>query len=262
MNSGKRRAEVERLANAAAGDWCPGGGWQFPFDFGDGIVARTYSPTQAELHPWRRNIMLAELDAIYAGRYDGLSVLDLGAGEGAMALALWQRGVRDITCVEVRPTNVEKAKFVFGHFGVDARIVEADVEAYLAAETRRYDVVLFMGLLYHLISPFPVLKRIGEMAGDAMVIETVLALPTPVSFANDPQYSPTPAGFFIRRDSAASHTAGTIDLELWPTPEGFFDLLRHGGFSTFKKAEYGPNPPHYFATNQRILGIARKPRET
>ena len=176
MTPDEIRAEVDRLAKAAAGDWCPGGGWQFPFDFGDGIVAPTYTPTQAELHPWRRDIMLAQLDRIYAGRYGSLSVLDLGAGEGAMALALWQRGVRDITCVEVRPNNVAKAEFVFAHAGAGVAVVEDEVETHLADETRQYDLVLFMGLLYHLVDPFAVLKRIGAVCRDTMVIETVLAL--------------------------------------------------------------------------------------
>src|SRR3954451_4140028 len=158
------RTEVHRLARAAAGDWCPNGGWQFPFDFGNGIIAPTYTPVQAGLHPWRRDVMLRELDNIFAGRYDELSVLDLGAGEGAMAVALWQRGVRSITCVEVRPNNIAKAKFVCNHFGVEAFYIEEEVGSFLSHETKKYDLILFMGLLYHLVDPFPILKKIGELS--------------------------------------------------------------------------------------------------
>ena len=252
------RAEVERLALAAAGDWCPGGGWQFPFDFGHGIVAPTYSPVQSELHPWRRDVMLRELDKIYSGCYAELSVLDIGSCEAAMAVALWQRGVRDITCVEVRPNNIAKAKFVSAHFGAEIKHVEEEVEKFLVRDTRTYDLVLFMGLLYHLIDPFIIMRRIGEKTLETMVIETVLACPSSLAFANDPVYSPTKAAFFIRQDNVASHTAGTIDLELWPTPEAFFALIRHAGFAGFLKADYGPEPPRYFSTDERILGIARK----
>ncbi|MHB9119715.1 MAG: methyltransferase domain-containing protein [Burkholderiales bacterium] len=253
------RAEVDRLAKEAASEsWCPGGGWQFPFDFGNGLVAPTYTPTQAELHPWRREVMLRELDALYAERYGSLSVLDLGAGEAAMSIALWERGVRDITCVEVRPNNIAKARFVASHFGADLKIVEATVEDYLQTDNRKYDLVLFMGLLYHLLDPFAVMRRIGDLTGEVLVIETVLARPMPVTFANAPAYSPTPASFFVREDTVQSHTAGTSDLELWPTPEALFTLLRFARFRQFNKADYGNKPPAYFATDERILGIAIK----
>lgn len=258
MTPDQIRAEVQRLATADAGDWCPDGGWQFPFDFGHGIVAPTYAPIQAELHPWRQDVMLAELDRIYAGRYADLSVLDLGACEGAMALALWRRGVRDITCVEVRPNNVAKARFVFERFDADIAVIESDVEAHLARDTRTYDLVLFMGLLYHLIDPFVIFKRIGALCRDTMLIETVLARPATLTFSNDPGYSPTRAAFFVRQDSVVNPTAGTIDLELWPTPEAFIVLLRHGGFPRFTKADYGSSPPRYYDTDERVLGVARK----
>ena len=91
------KTEVLRLAAKAKGDWCPNGGWQFPFDFGHGIVAPTYSPTQVDIHPWRREVMLRSLDAIYAGKYQDLSVLDLGAGEGAMTKQMPSLFLQDMT---------------------------------------------------------------------------------------------------------------------------------------------------------------------
>lgn len=108
MTPDQIRAEVERLALAAAGDWCPGGGWRIPFDFRHGVVAPTYTPVQSEVHPWRRDGMLSEFDKIHTDRYAELSVREISSGEVAMTVALWRHRVRDITCVEVQPNNSAK----------------------------------------------------------------------------------------------------------------------------------------------------------
>lgn len=252
-------SEVARLGQAAAGAWCPGGGWQYPFDFGDGLVAPTYSPTQHRIHPWRRDAMLALLDRHTGGQYGDLSVLDLGSGEGAMALALWRRGVRDITCVEARANNVDKARFVFNVFGAEPRLIHADVSAFLREDGRQHDIVLFMGLLYHLLDPFTIMAAIGERTRRAAVVETVIARPRLNGFDNRAEYQPLPdAAFHIRRDTVQSHTAGLCDLELWPTPAGLQLLLEHGGFTDWHEAAYDADAPDWFSNGERALGVAIK----
>jgi len=90
--------------------------------------------------------MLNNLDKVYTGRYQQLKVLDLGSCEGAMALALWERGVRDITCVEARSSNVEKSRFVFRVKKANIVVVHQDVLSFLRANQKQYDLILFIGL--------------------------------------------------------------------------------------------------------------------
>lgn len=252
------RIEANRLSRLSGWEGGPQEGWQYPFDLGHGIIARTYTDVQAELHPWRRDVLLNNLDAIFAGRYHQLSVLDLGACEGSMALALWERGVRDVTCVESRAINVEKARFVFRVKKADIFVVQDDVISFLNRDTRHYDLVLFMGLLYHLLDPFQAMRLTAQRVRGVLAMETVVSKPHELRFDNVPHYSPSLGGFFVRHDSALCNTAGLTNLELWPNREGLEMLLGETGFSNIREMDYGPNPISWYATKQRVMLLASR----
>jgi hypothetical protein len=175
-----------------------------------------------------------------------------------MALALWEKGVRDITCVEGRSINVEKARFVFKVKKANIVVIEDDVADFLAHDVRRYDLVLFMGLLYHLLDPFQTMRLAAQRALGYMAVETVLAKPHDLSFDNVPHYSPSPGGFFVRHDSAKCNTAGLSNLELWPDRKGLETLLEEAGFSDLREMDYGADPINWYSTKQRIMMMASR----
>ncbi len=249
--------EVNRLAKKAAGDWCPNGGWQFPYDFGEGIIAPTYTPTQS-MHLWRREVLLESINKLIPKEERAsLPVLDLGGGEGAMSIGLWSLGFRDITMVEVRQLNLEKARFAANHFQADIDFHLSTIDDFFQNNTRRFEVTIFMGLLYHVLNPFNALERIGEITSKYMVLETSLSLPRVWGFKNRKDYRPSSAAFYIRIDSAKSHTAGMHDLELWPNMEAVELLIRHGGFNRIKQLNAKDAPPD-FSNNSRVIILAEK----
>ncbi|BCB26933.1 hypothetical protein SKTS_18190 [Sulfurimicrobium lacus] len=238
-------------------DWCPNGGWQFPFDFGHGIIAPTYTPVQ-QMHPWRRDMLVSIIQENVPANYADLSVLDLGAGEGAMAVALWAMGFREITCVENRPLNIEKAQFACEVYGAKANFVHSTVDEFLSQNDNSYDIVIFMGLLYHVLNPFEMARAIGRVARHSCISETVIAQPRLTGFDNRPNYQPSEAAFYIRVDSTKSHTAGIYDLELWPTEDALITLFQHGGFN---KVQLIPNKgivPPDFQSGGRRFAFAKK----
>ena len=254
------RAEAHRLSLLSGWEGGPSEGWQYPFDLGHGITTTTYTEVQSELHPWRKKVLLNNLDKLYAGQYEKLSVLDLGACEGSMALALWERGVRDITCVEARSINAEKARFVFKVKKANISVVEQDVKSFLEQDDRQYDLVLFMGLLYHVLDPFLLLHLSAQRirAEGTLAMETVVAIPHDLKFDNVEHYSPSREGFFIRHDSTLCNTAGLSNLELWPNEEGLKTLLKETGFTNIREMDYGRNPDTWFETNQRVMMLASR----
>lgn len=173
-----------------------------------------------------------------------------------MALALWERGVRDITCVEARSNNVEKARFVFKVKKAGIHVIQQDVLSFLGTDHRHYDLVLFMGLLYHLLDPFQTMRLTAQRTRGVLAMETVVAKPKELKFDNVPHYSPSSAGFFVRHDSVLSNTAGLSNLELWPNREGLEILLSEAGFTDIHEMDYGDKPIDWYATQQRVMLLA------
>ena len=134
--------EVARLS--ALGTFQPGleGGWNYPFDFGHGVIAPVYAEINRTLMPWRRERFSEMLAGCLKGRAAAdASMLELGAAEGHTAEAAWQLGVRDITCVEVNPLHLQKARFVADVKGYDYQFVEGEALHFLVENTRMFDVV-------------------------------------------------------------------------------------------------------------------------
>lgn len=253
------RDEAERLAAASAWAGCPAGGWQFPFELGDGFVTRTYNPHQARVHPWRRQVLLANLDKLFAGRYGQISVLDLGACEGAMSEGLWQRGVRDITLVEARPINVTKAKFVAKVKGYDFHFVQAPLEDFLASEKKTYDVVLLLATLQTLLNPFGVSRQIARCTGQLAVYDTTVAVAENITIRNAANSgTPSSAAFFLRSFSPEATTAGLRDLELWPTRDALELLVKESGFRRTWEADYGRDPDPWYTSGEWVMLFAEK----
>jgi hypothetical protein len=251
--------EAEQLAQASAWPGCPAGGWQFPFDLGGGLVARTYVPLQAKLHPWRRKILLDNLDRLLGKEYADLSVLDLGGCEGAMAAGLWERGVRDITLVEARHVNIEKAHFIARLKGYEFKVLETEVVDFLKSADRSYDIVLFMELLQLLPDPLGVSRLVAQHTHRTAVFDTAVAVPSQFTIRNSQQYgAPTTEGLFLRNVSPEANTGALGTLELWPTRGALELLLKHAGFARLTEAAYGQDPYNWYSSGERTMLFALK----
>ncbi|MDY0313037.1 MAG: class I SAM-dependent methyltransferase [Desulfobacterales bacterium] len=103
------------------------------------------------------------------GGLDGKSVLDIGANDGFFTLAAIMAGAREVTAVDMNwetwPRNIRYAGEVWQ---VKPRIVTADFRAH--DFPRRYDVIFFLGVLYHLEDVFGGMKTLSRLLADDGVI--------------------------------------------------------------------------------------------
>jgi SAM-dependent methyltransferase len=105
---------------------------------------------------------------------DQLRVLDLGALEGLFALEFARRGAT-VVAVEGREANLEKIRFAKDVLGLDRLELRLeDVRRLDREQHGEFDVILCLGLLYHLDAPdvFVLLERMRESCRDLTVIET------------------------------------------------------------------------------------------
>jgi Methyltransferase domain len=246
---------MERLSRLSAWPGQPGG-WQYPFDLGFGIVTPTYTPVQAVIQPWRRKVLLENLDSLFADKYGEISVLDLASCEGWMAEGLWERGVRNITCVEACPINIQKAQFVAKVKGYNLNIIEAEIADYLRSETRTYDLVLAMDILHLLLDPFSVSKLIAARTRTLAVFDTPLAPPTGTMFKDSAHHEPPDASFVLRIMFRCRRSGGLRNLELSPTPSALRLLLLESDFVQSNELEYGTNPFPAYSLGERGMYFA------
>ena len=104
----------------------------------------------------------------------GRTVLDIGCNGGFYSLEMKRRGAERVVGIDSDETYLAQARFAAGVCGADIEFRQLSV--YDVARLReRFDLVLFMGVLYHLRHPLLALDLIREhVARDLMLFQTML----------------------------------------------------------------------------------------
>lgn len=231
------------------------GPWFQNIDLGDGV--RTAEDHFLGDYPAFKYRRFAE---VLPSDMSGMSVLDLGCNAGFYAIEMKRRGADRVLGVDSDERYLAQAEFVAEALGIDG-IEYRKLTVYDVGRLgERFDLVLFMGLLYHLRHPLLALDLIREhVAGDLMLFQTmqqgtdaVLQVPSDHPFhvpgtSRPPDYFDNPA--YPRLHFIEHSFAG--DWTNWWAPNAACSeaMLRAAGFSI----EAHPEPEVY------LCGIADVP---
>jgi tRNA (mo5U34)-methyltransferase len=106
----------------------------------------------------------------------GWTALDIGCNAGYYTFELAKRGAR-VTGIDVEPLFLRQAEWAAAEFGVQDRVEFRRMQVYdLAHWTEAYDLVLFMGVFYHLRYPLLGLDLVAEKVRRLMVFQTLTML--------------------------------------------------------------------------------------
>lgn len=104
---------------------------------------------------------------------DGRSVLDIGCNAGFYSLEMKRRGAGRVLGLEPDPHYLRQAEFAAHHAGFDIEFRQMSVYD-VGQLGERFDLVIFMGVLYHLRYPMLALDLIHEhVAGDLMLFQSM-----------------------------------------------------------------------------------------
>ena len=104
---------------------------------------------------------------------EGWTALDAGCNAGFYSLELARRGAR-VTAIDKDPHFLRQASWAIETFGLKDRIQLRQAQVYdLARTNERFDLVLFMGVFYHLRYPLLALDLLAERANRLLVFQTV-----------------------------------------------------------------------------------------
>ena len=105
----------------------------------------------------------------------GWTALDVGCNAGYYTFELARRGAR-VTGIDLDPRYLEQARWAARQYGVEERVELRQAQVYdLAREETRYDLVLFLGVLYHLRYPMLGLDVVCRRTGRLLVFQTLTA---------------------------------------------------------------------------------------
>ena len=111
-------------------------------------------------------------------RLDGKSVLDIGAWDGFYSFEAERRGASRVLAVDHYQWDGtgwgSKAGFELAREALGSKVEDLgiDVMDLSSEKVGTFDVVLFLGVLYHLKHPLYALERVFEVTGDQLILET------------------------------------------------------------------------------------------
>lgn len=105
----------------------------------------------------------------------GWQVLDIGCNAGFYSLELAKRGAQ-VTAIDIDPHYLRQARWAASVHGLDDRIEFHQMQLYqLALWDRKFDLIWFMGVLYHLRYPLLALDIVRQRAKGLMLFQTLTA---------------------------------------------------------------------------------------
>lgn len=104
----------------------------------------------------------------------GRTVLDIGCNGGFYSIEMKRRGASRVVGVDTDPRYLAQARFAADVSGVEIELRQMSVYE-LPTMAEQFDIVLFMGVLYHLRYPMLALDILREhVAGDLLVFQSML----------------------------------------------------------------------------------------
>jgi 2-polyprenyl-3-methyl-5-hydroxy-6-metoxy-1,4-benzoquinol methylase len=169
-----------------------------------------------------------------------LRVLDLACLEGIYGLEFARHGA-EVVAIEAREVNIEKARFAGEVLGLNnITFVQDDVRNLSVEKYGEFDVVLCLGIFYHLTVPdvFHFAEKLFEVCRRIAIIDTHIGLTSNASHTFKGQaYS----GWIFREHAAESSQEdrlkqlwASVDNEtsFWFTRPSIYNLFANVGFTS------------------------------
>lgn len=188
--------------------------WFHSIDLGNGIVTPGKKPP--DIHRIEYAAIFDPVDV------SGRSVIDIGAWNGAYSFEAKRRGAARILATDTiawqqHTRGREGFDLARSALAIDVEAVEIDIYSLTPERVGTFDVVLLLGVFYHLENPIAVLQQIAALAGEVLIVETHTD------------------ALEIRRPAMVMYPGGELDGDesnWWgPNPACMVALLKQCGFA-------------------------------
>jgi tRNA (mo5U34)-methyltransferase len=230
------------------------GPWFYEFDLGaHGRTASVLPPEILPIHQTRLEMVNRVVDGHFGDRLRQIRCIDVGCHEGFYSAAMARKGLREVRGVDVRASNLEKARFVAEVMGLrNVAFEQGNCEDPRVEEP--YDLCLFLGLLYHLENPMLCLRNISRMTSELCVIETQVVdeVEGCVEWGARGWTRPYRGVLALIDESGEFYNenteTGASPLATCPSPKALHFMLQQAGF---RRTEIIEPPPGAYEQHQR-----------
>jgi tRNA (mo5U34)-methyltransferase len=108
----------------------------------------------------------------FVGDLTGKTVLDIGCNAGFFSMRFKQRGAKRVVAIDIDPVVLKQARFLSQHFGLDIEFHERS--AYDIVDWGPFDIVICVGVLYHLRHPLLCLDNIASICRERLFAQMVI----------------------------------------------------------------------------------------
>ena len=242
------------------------GPWFYSFDLGNGLrTPCVLSPEVAAIHPTRLEMVSRFLEAHFGARLSQISCLDIGCHEGFYSIEMAKKGIPRVLGLDVRESSLAKARFVAEVSGLpQVSFRTGNCEQLRVEEVGEYELVLFLGVLYHLENPMRCLRSLSQVTKEVCIVETqVIEEVEGFTEWGAREWTRAYQGGLAVIDESGEFDAGNTEtgstpVALAPSPQALAFLLRQAGF---RRTEILPPPPNAYeqhARGKRVVCVAYK----
>jgi 2-polyprenyl-3-methyl-5-hydroxy-6-metoxy-1,4-benzoquinol methylase len=188
-------------------------------------------------------------------------VLDLACLEGLYCIELARHGAESVG-IEGRSQNFEKAKYSKEALNLNNLKLHLDDVRNLTIEKYgEFDVVLCLGLLYHLDAPdvFQFVEKMRAVCKDILIIDTHISKETTAKVEykgfsySGKFYQEHPSGTSVENKTKNLWASLDNEKSFWPTRLSLFNLLARSGFTSVYECH---NPAEPEKPEDRITLVA------
>jgi len=242
------------------------GPWFYEFDLGaHGRTTSVLSPRVLPIHQTRLEMVSGLVESYFGDRLPQIRCIDVGCHEGYYSVAMARKGVREVRGIDVRESNLAKARLIADVLGFRNVVYEqTNCEDLRVEDTGQYELSLLLGLLYHLENPMLCLRNISRITGELCVIETqVIDEVEGMAEWGAREWTRPYHGVLALIDESGefynqSAETGASPLATCPSPNALRFMLKQAGFRRVELIEPPRNAYEQHQRGKRVVCAAYK----
>jgi len=206
----KNKAEILKITD-----------WRHPFELEPGVWVKLFRDWFKDWHMWRVETLMPTIETIarhiLPQGLKGTRVLDVGCWDGFYGFQFLKKGAAYLKGIDLRDEAIRRANLLKSYFGYSNCDFETGNIQHVNLDKEKFDITLMYGILYHLSAPIDVVKKLGDITGSMLLVNTY-ASEEPASLLK------------LKRENPGKDSTGFQELITGPSESAVIDMLDFSGF--------------------------------